>query len=78
VYSNSSVDPLVGMLPLYVGMVPYSTSPVSNTVSSSSFHVAVYLFVMYLYVALYSADHVTSEISGSHHANSYEYFSSAG
>jgi hypothetical protein len=78
VYSNSSEDSLVGNSPSYVGMAPYSTSPVPNTVSFSSFHVTVYLFVMYLYVALYSADHVTSEISGSHHANSYEYFSSAG
>ena len=42
IYSYSSVDSFVGSSPSYVGTVPYSTSSVFNTVSSSFFHVTVY------------------------------------
>ena len=61
-----------------VGISPYKTSVVSIIVPSSFFHVIVDLLAVYIYFALYSASQSTTLISGSHHANVYVYFSSAG
>ena len=78
-YKNSSVDSFSGISPSYVGVVPYATSSsVSITFHFSSFHVTVYLFTIYLYLAVYSASHWTSEISGIHPTNSYVKWASAG
>jgi hypothetical protein len=72
VYVKSLLDSFVGTSPLYVGTFPYSISSVARIIPFSFFHVIVYLLILYMYFALYSAFHCTFFISGSHHANVYE------
>ncbi len=75
-YIYSSSAGLVGLE--WVGTSQYSTSVVSIKLQSSLSQVIVYLFFIYLYVALYDASHVAAIGVGVHHINSYVYCASAG
>ena len=48
-YSYSDVGSFVGVAPLYVGVVPYSTRlSVSSIVPSSFSHIILYVFTLYV------------------------------
>jgi hypothetical protein len=64
---------LVGVTHVYDGVCPYSISDTCNSVPSSFTNFIVYLFTAALYVAVYVAHVVTSDIVGVHHAKAYVY-----
>ena len=73
-YEYCAVDALVGVLPLYVGFVPYATPvSVSSTVPSWFFHVTVYFLVAALNCAVYVVAPVIAATAGDQPVNVYEY-----
>ena len=77
VYVYCTVDSVVGVAPLYIGVVPYATLASVSSVVLPFFQVTVYCLKVSLNCAVYVTTPVTFDIAGDQPLNAYVYCSSA-